>query len=792
MKSSFSKKSWKTTISLLALLFLMFALTVVRWPFIGVPMPSSLSSPASPANGSITYDEGANVITVTGYSLRTPCTFKDVWNADKAGTLELVHARAITGADGAPVAVSHALRPKDYYVLGLADVYITVNNFTAESTVQIVGTEEYGAVQTENIAITGNGTYNSTLYWRTIATTQVTVYAGNFTYTLTQGQWGVVWQQEVNQYGFDAKLVVGDGSTATYFVDLDKQITFKNGIATASYQQLIYVRTAANFRLGQKDDASLKRTSHGCCLINLDNTYVVFLIRSDNGVDTLLYSCLFLDAFQAANETWVEAKEIWNCHFTNMVLPYWGNHKGGGTIYNVICSGYYGIRIEIAGWTGTVDTLILNTIRRCLYFHNAGGFTVSNIVGNTPFGQSIMMQTVPTDINLVDAMLNKWTFTWTGTSAGKLYRQYTFNLHVTDKNNNNISGATVGLKDKMGNVVFSVTTATDGTITQQTVSRGYYNQAHGDTLQEYSPHTLTIAKLGYQTYTGNFTLSQKTNWTIALQPLTDGGLIEHVGFVPVDPGLASPNGTYRWLDIADQAYGIGYRNSYNYSQAAVEVAYCTEGSKLQGLLKAVNLKPNFAYQLKLVGTPGTADNERVGLAGRWWQEEWTGTAWANGQNLNDKGDGSSPNPNDQTYLSRRYIQDSSSPTGYHYRYTGYLIFNYFITDSNGTATLQFETGSCYHVVWKTTQRSNATNDGPVKTVTFDPAPSQPAYDTDYPSNKVSVVGEWERLPIGQVDLQPGEYNCKMLLTEESFHGSGGTLAGNWAGAVTANIMFTIN
>jgi hypothetical protein len=246
------------------------------------------------------------------------------------------------------------------------------------------------------------------------------------------------------------------------------------------------------------------------------------------------------------------------------------------------------------------------------------------------------------------------------------------------------------------------------------------------------------------------------------------------------------------LDVADQAYGIGYRNSYNYSQAAVEVAYCTEGNKLQGLLKARNLKPNFAYQLKLSGIPGTADSERIGLAGRWWQEEWTGTAWANGQNLNDKGDGSSPNPNDQTYLSRRYIQDSSSPTGYYYRYTGYLVFDYFITDSNGTATLQFETGSCYHVIWKTTQRSNATNDGHVETVTFDPDPSQPAYDTDYLSETVSIFGEWERLPMGQVNLQSGEYQCQILLTEESFHGSGGTLAGNWAGAVTANVMFTID
>ena len=49
MRSSISMKSWKTIISLSALIFLLFALTVFGLSFKGVSMPSSLSSPASPA-----------------------------------------------------------------------------------------------------------------------------------------------------------------------------------------------------------------------------------------------------------------------------------------------------------------------------------------------------------------------------------------------------------------------------------------------------------------------------------------------------------------------------------------------------------------------------------------------------------------------------------------------------------------------------------------------------------------------------------------------------------------------
>jgi len=270
-----------------------------------------------------------------------------------------------------------------------------------------------------------------------------------------------------------------------------------------------------------------------------------------------------------------------------------------------------------------------------------------------------------------------------------------------------------------------------------------------------------------------------------------GKTLVYVELTPIDPNLTSPSGTYRWLDAADQAYSIDYRNNYNYSQACVEVAYVQVGEKMEGTLTASNLKPNFAYQLKLVGTSDDSDNERIGLVGRWWQEVWDGLSWSNGQNLNNKGDGSSPNPNDLVYFERRYIENPSSPTGYHYRYTGYLVLDYFVTDSNGATTLHFETGSCYHVLWKTSQRSNATNDGPVKIVTFDPDPSEPAYDVDYPSSTVSIFGEWERLPMGGVHLQLGEYNCQMILTEESFHGSGGSLAGNWAGAMSADIELTI-
>ena len=259
-----------------------------------------------------------------------------------------------------------------------------------------------------------------------------------------------------------------------------------------------------------------------------------------------------------------------------------------------------------------------------------------------------------------------------------------------------------------------------------------------------------------------------------------------VALTSVDPDIA---GDYRWMDVANQIYSSDYRDSYNYSQAVVHVVYDNLGESLTGKLIAQNLKPNFAYQLKLVGTPGTSDNELIGFAGRWWQEEWNGTAWTDGQNLNNKGTGYSPTPNDDTYVAGKSMTDITSPTGLHYRYTGYLLFDYFITDSNGDANLYFKTGSCYHVLWKTTQRARVADDGPQKTVTFDPVLST-AYDEDYPSSTVSIFGEWERLPMDSVKLATGNYNCQLVLTEESFHGTT-TLEGNWAPVMSTTVSFTI-
>jgi len=253
----------------------------------------------------------------------------------------------------------------------------------------------------------------------------------------------------------------------------------------------------------------------------------------------------------------------------------------------------------------------------------------------------------------------------------------------------------------------------------------------------------------------------------------------------IDPGVTSPNGYYRWLNVADQAYGPAFREYYSYDYATVQVAYEAASIVFNGTLTATNLKPDFGYQLKIIGTPDTPSNEAIGLAGRWWEQSWTGTSWTPGWNLNDKGDGTSPNPNDLAYYLCRGIPDPTSPTGKDYRYTGYMLFDYFITDSYGNATVSFQANSSHHVLMKS---PGCIPDGEV--AFFDPDTSMPAYEIDYPPSIVSVWAEWERLPVGGVRLQPGSYTCSIMLTEESFH-SYYEFGGRWAAAMAAPVEFTI-
>jgi len=229
---------------------------------------------------------------------------------------------------------------------------------------------------------------------------------------------------------------------------------------------------------------------------------------------------------------------------------------------------------------------------------------------------------------------------------------------------------------------------------------------------------------------------------------------------------------YRWRDIATNLYSISYQDEYTYHDAAVTITFdvCLD-STYAGHLTAVNLKPNFAYQMKLVGKPegvwgANGDdeaNERIGYAGRWWRV--------------------TPSPgncSDSEYEAHKDDPD--------YIFEGYLVFDFFITDSLGTADFDFASESSYHVLWWQHQRNRHTCDSPIKWGNVVGHCSDPAYDEDVGPVSVGVYGEIERLCYGETVLPDGVYDCRFALTEESFHQSGFG-EGNWATVLVCDTLF---
>jgi len=245
-----------------------------------------------------------------------------------------------------------------------------------------------------------------------------------------------------------------------------------------------------------------------------------------------------------------------------------------------------------------------------------------------------------------------------------------------------------------------------------------------------------------------------------------------VAYLQTSGPVTSPSTIdYRWSDIGQNAYAAAYAAAYSYGDAVVTVTYETGQPTFTGHLSATNLKPNFAYQLKIVGKPtglfgvdgDDVSNERIGYAGRWW-EVAPGTG----------------NRTDSYYETHK-----NDPA---YVFEAYLLFDFFLTDSAGNAELDFALDSSYHVLFWDWQRSQGTCDHPLKTATVTGSSADPAYDVDLEPAEVGVFPQIERLCNGTTALPQGSYKCRILLTEESFH----TADGNWAPAmVNDDIEFNI-
>ncbi|HEX8833035.1 MAG TPA: hypothetical protein VF719_02480 [Abditibacteriaceae bacterium] len=220
----------------------------------------------------------------------------------------------------------------------------------------------------------------------------------------------------------------------------------------------------------------------------------------------------------------------------------------------------------------------------------------------------------------------------------------------------------------------------------------------------------------------------------------------------------------RMWDIDDRPLETFIRNGFSYNVASVSLTYDAAPSVpyFVGKIRARGLKPNFCYQLKLAGKPrdgirgwksfgDDAANERIGRAARWWC------------------DTQQRNETDEHFDE---LYKNVAPAQRHSIY-GYQYLGFFVTDAAGNADIAFNGAASYHVTWQDKQDTYQHVDAG----TFAIGTSSPfyGYGKSVPTANIKLWYELEPGRAQPVRLPAGRYNCRLLITEESFHNQfGGT------------------
>lgn len=333
------------------------------------------------------------------------------------------------------------------------------------------------------------------------------------------GGWGVWGRQCNNQYCSNAGLEIGDGSTVTWFKDTSKMVRFT--VYTAGYRDAMTVRALGNAQIGEIMDASNKLGKNGCELY-FAGVLPNWGIAAEYSGNLKIYGSFLTGEIYygsgSSNRGQTGNLTVWTSRIDHSLYVHTtDNDIFGNTINQNQRANSYGatavdgVTIDNVDIFGTRDRGGLSflrpgtmTAKNCFFRDNDyiiivwGGF-----LGATP-------------CYIINADTDTWNIKRWANGEEIIYRQYELDLKVQDKDENALNGAAVKVWDLNDNLVVDVTTGTNGKITTQTLTYGYYTYAGGNTPVMQTPHTIQISKAGYETYQKKFTLDKKTDWIIAL------------------------------------------------------------------------------------------------------------------------------------------------------------------------------------------------------------------------------------------------------------------------------------
>lgn len=336
------------------------------------------------------------------------------------------------------------------------------------------------------------------------------------------GGWGQITQLGSHQWLILAKLMIGNGTTsgATYFTDGDEQVWFDECI-TANYQYFINVTKNSVLTLGTLVNSTLKTAKRGCD-ISFDartgsTSYYGTIIGAPYG-EVYLYSCTLRGVYVDGGTSWYQAilsnssNKVYQCVFDAVTL----DSLSGNWDTNVLSgNSFYYVNNPAA--SSSINNMFIRGTTAPLRFFGGSSATIRNLEYVGTAAACVLWGSQNNDAYVIDSSLSNWLFTYTGTSSGKLYRQYSFDLYVLNGALTDfVEDANVTLVHD-GVVFGSWLTNSTGQIDTETLTYGFYNQTGGNTMYGGTAWTLTISHPDWQTYTSTFYPYSKIEWSISMQ-----------------------------------------------------------------------------------------------------------------------------------------------------------------------------------------------------------------------------------------------------------------------------------
>jgi len=454
----------------------------------------------------ITYDPTNNKIIVIGFTEALPCSFGKIYEADKSGSLTLVDRQDISAPDSEPVNNTYPLRPADDKVMGGSkrDLWIEVYNWSGltNAIIRLIGKDEGGNEQTEDITVTSDGKYYSDKVWSELTQTQVISIegSGSFSYKLVQGRWGVVWRIGENEYFFDAHLDIGDYNTPTYFADENFAVKFGTPDNRRDFNMKIanvrFVR--GKLEIHEYNPCAWRGNLifEHCVVRRTIRTYVATSVNTE----LTARDCYFdVNKFYIGSGSHYVLERCWID--SNLDISHSQVELPKSVLYNH--------QMWIAGEITLVEVEVINP-RTIVY----------ELVSS---GSKLYLRDSWFDLS---RLKHRQT-------DNETYVQWSFHIRVTDKEGNPVEGADVYLYDKDGNEVLHEVTDINGEIPLHYITQYKITGAGTGselTVEDFNPYTLIIEKFGYTKYEAKIVIDRPIrNVPIVLEALyTYDELLEQV------------------------------------------------------------------------------------------------------------------------------------------------------------------------------------------------------------------------------------------------------------------------